>query len=159
LLLVGGGPQEQALREQASRAGVAGEVVFAGRVPHTDVQRYYGLVDVFAYPRKSIRLTELVTPLKPLEAMAQGLVFVASNVGGHRELVCDRETGVLFEAGNTRALGAALLCLIGDAALQEKLRATGRRFVENERTWSSSVARYAPIYGRLVGAGRGLVTA
>jgi hypothetical protein len=64
------------------------------------VQRYYDLVDVLAYPRHSMRLTELVTPLKPLEAMAQGRLLVASDVGGHRELIRHGETGWLFPAGS-----------------------------------------------------------
>jgi glycogen(starch) synthase len=68
-------------------------VIFTGRVPHTEVQRYYELIDVLAYPRLPMRLTELVTPLKPLEAMAQGRMLVASDVGGHRELIRHGETG------------------------------------------------------------------
>jgi glycogen(starch) synthase len=65
-------------------------VHFTGRVPHAEVQRYYGLIDVLIYPRRSMRLTDLVTPLKPLEAMAQGKLVLASDVGGHRELITDR---------------------------------------------------------------------
>ncbi len=79
-------------------------MIFTGRVPHGDVQRYYDLIDVLAYPRHRMRLTDLVTPLKPLEAMAQGRMFVASDVGGHRELVRDGETGFLFPAGDAAAL-------------------------------------------------------
>jgi glycogen(starch) synthase len=71
-------------------------VIFTGRVPHAEVQRYYELIDVLAYPRLPIRLTELVTPLKPLEAMAQGRMLVASDVGGHRELIRHGETGISF---------------------------------------------------------------
>ena len=80
VLLVGGGPQEAALKAQAAIAGLDDRVIFTGRVPHADVQRYYDLIDVLAYPRYRMRLTELVTPLKPLEAMAQGRMFVASDV-------------------------------------------------------------------------------
>jgi len=98
VLLVGGGPQDQALKEQARVLNIADQVVFTGRVPHAEVNRYYDLMDVLVYPRLSMRLTELVTPLKPLEAMAQGRLFIASNVGGHRELIRDGETGVLFRA-------------------------------------------------------------
>jgi len=61
--------------------------VFAGRVPHREVSRYYSLIDLLVFPRKSMRLTETVTPLKPLEAMAQGRLVIASDVGGHRELI------------------------------------------------------------------------
>ena len=102
MLLVGGGPQEAALQAQAQQLGVPDKVVFTGRVPHAEVQRYYDLIDVLAYPRHSMRLTELVTPLKPLEAMAQGRLLVASDVGGHQELIRDGETGSLFRAGDAR---------------------------------------------------------
>lgn len=84
VLLVGGGPQETNLRNQVDRLGLADYVVFTGRVPHQEVHRYYDLINVLAYPRHPMRLTELVTPLKPLEAMAQGQLFVASDVGGTR---------------------------------------------------------------------------
>ena len=57
---------------------------------------------MLVYPRLSMRLTELVTPLKPLEAMAQGRLVLASDVGGHRELIRDGETGTLFKAGTQR---------------------------------------------------------
>jgi glycosyltransferase involved in cell wall biosynthesis len=151
VLLVGGGPQEKTLREQAKRLGLLDKIVFAGRVPHERVQKYYGLVDVFAYPRHSMRLTELVTPLKPLEAMAQGHVFVASDVGGHRELVRHGETGMLVRAGSSQALAEGLLAVLDDPNLRERLRVAGRRYIESERSWAASVARYAPIYERLAG--------
>ena len=89
-----------ARRRWPPTAALADRVVFTGRVPHGEVQRYYDLIDVLAYPRHRMRLTELVTPLKPLEAMAQGRMFVASDVGGHRELIRDGETGFLFPAGD-----------------------------------------------------------
>lgn len=149
LLLVGGGPQEQALREQARALGVADRVVFTGRVPHAEVNRYYDLIDVLVYPRLSMRLTELVTPLKPLEAMAQGRLFIASDVGGHRELIRDGETGVLFRAGDAADLTAKALDLLSQPERWPALKASGRRFVEEERTWRNSVARYADVYTTL----------
>ena len=90
-LLIGGGPEEENLRAQMRNMDLENHVKFIGRVSHEEVPRYYSLVDVLAYPRISIRLTELVTPLKPLEAMAMKKHFVASNIGGHRELVEDEK--------------------------------------------------------------------
>lgn len=149
VLLVGGGPQEAALKAQAARLGLAERVVFTGRVPHAEVQRYYDLIDVLAYPRHSMRLTELVTPLKPLEAMAQGRVLLASDVGGHKELIRDGETGVLFEAGSAESLAERLSGLLSRRADWPRMRAAGRRFVETERNWQASVQRYAPVYEAL----------
>jgi len=153
VLLVGGGPQEQNLKAQAAAARLQDRVIFAGRVPHAQVQRYYELIDVLAYPRLPIRLTELVTPLKPLEAMAQGRMFVASDVGGHRELIRDRETGFLFRAGDVGELQRVLEELLAQRELWPQIRAQARRFVEVERTWTSSVARYAEVYRRALGQG------
>lgn len=151
VLLVGGGPQESNLKQQVAAMGLEGKVVFTGRVPHEEVGRYYDLVDVLVYPRHPMRLTELVTPLKPLEAMAQQRVFVASDVGGHRELVRDGETGVLFRAGNAVALADAAARLLAEPERWPLIKAAGRAFVERERTWRNSVARYQAIYGRLTG--------
>jgi PEP-CTERM/exosortase A-associated glycosyltransferase len=150
VLLVGGGPQNEALKAQAQRLGVADKVVFTGRVPHAEVQRYYDLVDVLAYPRHSMRLTELVTPLKPLEAMAQGRLLVASDVGGHKELIRHGETGLLFRAGSADALADAVLGLLAQRERWPALRANGRRFVETERNWAHSVSHYRLAYERLV---------
>lgn len=162
LVLVGGGPQEAALRAQVAREGLADRVIFAGRVPQNEVQKYYELMDVLAYPRRSMRLTDLVTPLKPLEAMAQGRMFVASDVGGHRELVRHGETGFLCKAGSPSALADTISAVLSDRTAWPRVRATARTFVECERTWANSVARYASVYrqamqgapGSLAGAGR-----
>lgn len=152
LLLVGGGPQEAALKALAKARGVEDSVRFVGRVPHDQVDRYYDLVDILAYPRHSMRLTELVTPLKPLEAMAQGRLLIASDVGGHRELIRDGETGFLFKAGDTNALVAAVDRVLAAKADWPRLRAQARAFVEGERNWTKSVANYQAIVDRLVPA-------
>lgn len=154
VLLVGGGVEEERLRAQAVKLGIADKVIFSGRVPHEQVQAYYDLVDVLAYPRHAMRLTELVTPLKPLEAMAQGRLFVASNVGGHRELIKDGETGLLFQADSALALAAAVLQMLAKKDQWPALRAAGRKYVETERNWAVSVANYKPIFERLSGKTR-----
>lgn len=149
VLLVGGGPQDALLKSLAQELGISDKVVFTGRVPHDQVQRYYNLVDVLVYPRERMRLTDLVTPLKPLEAMAQGRLLAASDVGGHRELIRDGETGVLFEADNPAALADKVLNLLNHPERWPQLRQSARQFVETERNWRVSVARYVPIYTRL----------
>jgi PEP-CTERM/exosortase A-associated glycosyltransferase len=149
VLLVGGGPQDAALRAQAKALGIEDKVVFTGRVPHSEVQRYYNLVDVLCYPRHKMRLTDLVTPLKPLEAMAQGRLMVASDVGGHKELIDDGRTGVLFAAGDAAALSQQVLALLEAPQKWQEFRQSGRRFVEEERNWTASVARYRNVYGSI----------
>lgn len=150
VLLVGGGPQDSALKALAQQLGIADKVVFTGRVPHEQVQQYYDLVDVLAYPRHSMRLTELVTPLKPLEAMAQGRVLVASDVGGHKELIRHGQTGLLFKAGNAKALAQAVVNLLAAQDTWPVMRQAGRQFVEEERNWTASVANYRSVYTGLL---------
>jgi PEP-CTERM/exosortase A-associated glycosyltransferase len=150
LLLVGGGPQEAALKAQVQMLGLTDRVVFTGRVPHAEVNRYYDLIDLLAYPRHSMRLTELVTPLKPLEAMAQGHLFVASDVGGHKELIRHGETGWLFKADDRDALANAVLDMLAHRDRWPQLRANGRRFVEDVRNWRNSVAHYEVPYQALL---------
>ena len=151
LLLLGGGPQEDALRRRVAALQIGDRVVFTGRVPHAEVARYYDLIDVLVYPRRSMRLTDLVTPLKPLEGMAQGRIVVASDVGGHRELMRDRETGFLFAAGDVDALVRTLRDVLRHREDWPRVKAAGRRFVETERTWRLSAAGYEAVYSRLVG--------
>lgn len=152
LLLVGGGPMEAALRAQAAASPAADAIRFVGRVPHTEVERYYALVDVLAYPRKRMRLTDLVTPLKPLEAMAQGKLVAASDVGGHRELIRDGDTGTLFAPDDPAAIAMALAGLLAERSGWDARRARARAFVEAERNWSSNIRRYDPVYQRLTSA-------
>ncbi len=154
VLLVGGGDEELALQDTARRLSLKDKVIFAGRVPHDDVQRYYDLIDVLVYPRLSIRLTELVTPLKPLEAMAQGRLLAASDVGGHRELIRHGENGILFPAGSEGGLAAAVVSLLESRDRWPALRSAARRYVETERNWPASVARYREVYERLTAPGR-----
>lgn len=149
LLLVGGGPMEAAIAAAAAASPVAERIHLVGRVPQADVDRYYALVDVLVYPRKKMRLTDLVTPLKPLEAMAQGGLVAASDVGGHRELIADGVTGTLFAPDSPGALAAAVSGLFAQRARWPERRAAARAFVERERTWDASVAHYAPVYARL----------
>jgi len=154
LLLVGGGPRAEALKAQAAASPAAPRIHFIGRVPHDEVERYYGLVDILCYPRKKMRLTDLVTPLKPLEAMAQRRLVAASDIGGHRELIRDGETGTLFAPDDPAAIAAALAGLLADRSHWEGLRDAGRRFVETERDWALNARRYLPVYQALADKGR-----
>ena len=146
VLLAGGGPEDEALRRMASDLGIASSVRFVGRVPHREVPRYYSLVDLFLYPRRSMRLTESVTPLKPLEAMARGGIVLASNVGGHRELLADGATGYLFEPGDVDALAKAVLRTLERRSEWGAIGRRARAFVETERSWACCTAGYRNAY-------------
>lgn len=151
LLLVGGGPTEDKLKAAATLLGLEDRVVFTGRVPHAEVRRYYSVADIMAYPRHSIRLTETVTPLKPLEAMAMKRLVLASNIGGHRELIEDGRTGRLFRADDAEDFARVCGDLINNRASWGAMLDAGRDFVENVRNWKNSVAAYEKVYSRCLG--------
>lgn len=153
LLLVGGGQVTEEIKQQVTRLGLQDAVIMTGRVPYEEVESYYSVTDVLVYPRKSMRLTDLVTPLKPLEAMAQKSLFLASDVGGHKELVRDGVTGTLFKADDIDDLVKKLLDLLDQEHRWPAIRAAGRDFVENERNWINSVANLKAVYRRLVPGG------
>lgn len=151
LLLVGGGPMDERLRAQAAASPASAAIVFTGRVPHSAVERYYSLIDVLAYPRKKSRLTDLVTPLKPLEAMAERRIVAASDVGGHRELIADGVTGLLFPPDDPPAMAAALARFIDEAERWPAMREAGRAHVAQSHDWGRNVERYLGVYQELLG--------
>lgn len=152
VLLVGDGSAATDLREQITRLGLDDAVILPGPVSHQHVTSYYSLMDLCIYPRLSMRLTEMVTPLKPLEAMSMGKIVFASDIGGHRELIEDQETGYLFEAGSPQALADKLLPVLQRPGRALSVAEAALRFVTRERTWQRSVSGYVPVYESLMRA-------
>ncbi len=149
LLLVGGGEMAGELKTLVNSLGLTERVVMPGRIPHERVPGVYAMIDVLAYPRYSMRLTELVTPLKPMEAMAMGKVLVASDVGGHKELIKDGQTGILFKAGDEDALASTLLDLLTNQNKRELLQRQGLEWVREYQTWERTTTVYRDIYEKL----------
>lgn len=150
LLLVGAGPMAESWRAAAAALPEPEAVIFTGRVPHTAVERYYSLVDVLAYPRKSQRLTDLVTPLKPLEAMAQRRLVAASSVGGHRELIEDGVTGTLFAPDDPAACAAALARLLDNRGDWEAMKDRAVTHVRTRHDWATNARDYLSVYHLLI---------
>jgi PEP-CTERM/exosortase A-associated glycosyltransferase len=146
LLLVGGGQQQDNLGKQIQKLGLQDRVILPGRIPHERIPGVYALVDVLAYPRLKMRLTDLVTPLKPLEAMAMGKALVASDVGGHLELIRDGQTGLLFPAGDVAALTRSLSTALLDDNLRRHLENNGPAWVREHHTWERTTRVYEEIY-------------
>jgi len=109
----------------------------------------YAAIDLLVFPRTPMRLTNMVTPIKPLEAMALGKAVAASDVGGHRELIEDGVTGVLFKAGDETALATAVVSIAADPVRRVQLIAAGRRYVAEHRTWAHIARVYGPVYEAL----------
>ena len=146
LLVLGEGEDLPAIRT-ALRETASEEFVLApGRVPHDQMQRYYSIIDVLVYPRRSNRLTELVTPLKPLEAMAQSKAVLASGVGGIRELVEHEKTGLLFKPEDIDDFCAQATRLVQQSELRRRLGEQGRETILRERDWKVLARRYQDVY-------------
>jgi len=146
LLIVGDGEEMPAVREAVRELNAGDFVQVLGRVPHDEIERYYSVVDVLVYPRHSIRLTELVTPLKPLEAMALGKAILGSDVGGIRELVESEKTGVLYRADNVEDFCVQAKRVLAQATLRRKLGEEAREFILREKDWNVLARRYIDIY-------------
>jgi PEP-CTERM/exosortase A-associated glycosyltransferase len=150
LLLVGDGRLRGALESLTERIGVKENVIFTGRVPHQLIPDYYSIIDICVFPRKRTMETEIVTALKPLEAMAGGKAIIASNVGGTQELISDGKTGILFEACSTNDLVEKCVTMIEDENMRQTLGMQGRKWVLENREWAIIVRRYIDIYDKLV---------
>lgn len=148
LLLVGGGEMEQELKEQIEGSNLSEKAIMTGPIPHDRIAGVYALIDILVYPRYSMRLTELVTPLKPLEAMATGKALIASDVGGHKELIRHEETGLLFPAGDVFALTESMKRLLNDQDLRRNLERQGNEWVRQHHTWEKTTAVYIEMYAK-----------
>jgi glycosyltransferase involved in cell wall biosynthesis len=146
-LIVGDGPERTALQRQAAALGL--NAIFTGRVPSASVRDYHAALDVFVVPRTPDRVCQLVTPLKPVEAMASGLPVVVSSVRALSEIVHDRETGLLSPPLDAGELADRLQQLLASPDLRAKLGANARDWVARDRTWAHNAARYREAYQRL----------
>lgn len=144
--LVGGGPEEDELRQLMHKLNLENIVTFVGRVPNEEVADYYRQLDALVYPRRSSRLTEMVTPLKPLEAMANRKLVLATDIGGHRELIQHGVTGLLFPDSNPTALAELIKQASQSPEMWDSMIDNGAVFVREERNWRESVARYENVY-------------
>ena len=150
VLLIGGGIAENELKAQCDNLQINDNVIFTGRVPHADISDYYELIDLLVYPRLSIRLTEIVTPLKPLEAMAEKRLFIASDIGGHRELIEDQKTGILFEANSHSDLAEHLCKIIASPDEYKYMLENAYEYVCKFRNWDSVVKNYKIVYESII---------
>jgi PEP-CTERM/exosortase A-associated glycosyltransferase len=149
LLLVGEGEVTPILKKMAQDSGIADKVLFPGRIAHAEIAEYYRLYDFMVLPRIDTRETRLVTPLKPLEIMGMGKSLLASDIGGHREIVIEGVNGLLFESENVQDLIAKCRALIENKEMRLDLGARGRKWVEENRDWSVLVQSYVKIYESL----------
>lgn len=146
-LIVGDGPERGALERQAATLGL--DAIFTGRVPMQRVRDFHAVLDVFVVPRTPDRVCQLVTPLKPVEAMASGLAVVVSAVKALAEIVQDKATGMLVPPQDAGALADCLAALLDAPDLRAELGGNAREWVARDRTWEHNAARYRDAYARL----------
>ena len=150
VLIVGDGAALPALKHLASESSASDHVIFTGKVPHEDVERYYSLIDIAPFPRLSLPVTEMVSPLKPFEAMAMEKLVIASNVAALEEIVSDGETGLLFEKDNPESLTEVLLRSIQDSQLRQDLGKKARQWVIENRDWKILSQKVTQLYDSLI---------
>jgi glycogen(starch) synthase len=146
LLIVGDGAEGDEVRKKILQTASASYIHFVGRVPNDQVERYYSVMDVLVYPRRSTRITEFVTPLKPLEAMALGKAILASGVGGIRELIRTEKTGLLFEPEDIEDFCQKATRLLDEPQLRYGLGESARQQVSQEKDWKTIALAYEKIY-------------
>ena len=149
LMIVGDGAYMPKLHDMVDQLELHDDVIFTGRVPHEEVEDYYSIVDIAPFPRLPQPVTEMVSPLKPFEAMAMEKAVFSSNVQALSEIVQHDETGVLFEKGNSEDLANKLSILISDKKLRERLGKNGREWVVENRDWGSISKTLAEVYDKL----------
>ena len=149
LLLVGDGDVFDKLRSLAEDSGLSEFVIFTGRVHHDDVQRYYSLIDIAPLPRKGFRVCELVSPLKPFEAMASGKLLITSNVKALNEIIEHGVTGLVFEKDNYQDLAEKLGSVIVDEDLRNEIAKNGNIWVKENHSWEKIAKSVTSIYEHL----------
>lgn len=136
VVLAGSGPAEPGLHQLAQKHKLE-HISFLGRLPASDIPRLMSTIDIVVCPRKSTLITELVSPLKPLEAMASGRAVVISDVAPHHSIVGrDGRRGVLHRAGDAQHLAATLKPLLQDPDARRRLGRHARRWILEARTWA-----------------------
>jgi glycosyltransferase involved in cell wall biosynthesis len=139
-VVVGNGPLKNRLVSQAENLGVAANFVFLGDVNEKLLPALYNCADVFAFP--SIQEGQGIALL---EAQATAKPVVAFDVGGVHEAVLNNETGLLVKPGS-RELADALLRLVSNFSLREKMGLKGREFVSNNYSWDVCARRMLEVY-------------
>jgi glycosyltransferase involved in cell wall biosynthesis len=150
VLLVGDGEMMQSLRRSAQFLQLESIITFTGRVSHDEVSDYYSLIDIAPLPRKGLRVCELVSPLKPFEAMGSGKVLVTSSVQALAEIVQDGETGLIFEKDNSDDLAEKLETVILDAKLRRRLGKNANAWVQETHSWEVISKRVTDVYDKLM---------
>jgi glycosyltransferase involved in cell wall biosynthesis len=146
LLIVGDGPCLAGLKKEAEALGIMDFTHFTGRVPHYEVEEYYSIIDTFVYPRRGLPVCEMVSPIKPFEALCMEKCVIASNVAALMEIIEHGKTGLLHKKDDPQDLAARMSQVIADPALRAALGKDARAWVLAHRDWRHIAAQVVEIY-------------
>jgi len=135
MLVIGDGRESNNLRRQAKRLKILDLVVFVGRVAHEEVTSYYSLIDIVPLPRRGEKVCEIVSPLKPFEAMAMGKTLLVSDVAALAEIVKHGETGFIHKKDDVEDITDKLAFLLSNPKSREEMGVQAREWVMANRTW------------------------
>ena len=141
---------QEDLRSYCMELGISDSSFIVGPVPHNQVAPFYDLIDVFVVSRPDLRVTKLVTPLKPFEAMRGGCAVLVSDLPALSEIIDDGITGRLFNPGDVKDLANCLEELCRDGDQRERLGQAAKAWVEKNRTWSSVIHGVPSLYEELI---------
>ena len=138
------------LLTHCQRLGIGEHAHVVGPVPHEQVAPFYDLIDVFVVSRPDTRVTRLVTPLNPFEAMQAGCPLVMADLPALAEIVTDGETGKLYPPEDVESLAKTIRELLEDESLRTNLGMAASEWIKAERTWVSVVSKIPSLYNKLV---------
>lgn len=144
LFIIGDGPALNDLKELATRLNLVDHVIFTGMVSHSEVTEFYSIIDVFPFPRINHKVCQLVTPIKPLEALAMEKIVLISDVAALKEQIIPGQTGLVFQPENV----ASLVDCIHSINQYEYLGVNARKSMIENRDWHQIVKKYHDIYSR-----------
>ncbi|ASN39652.1 glycosyltransferase WbuB [Arthrobacter sp. 7749] len=150
VLIVGSGVEANNLKELSKSLGIFEYCIFPGRVPRDDARTYHCALDVFVVPRRDLSVTQAVTPLKPVEALACEVPVIATDLPALRELVMHGETGLLVQPDDFHQLAEAIDSLLGDPSKRARMGAAGRQRMLAERTWSANANMLTATYAKII---------
>ncbi len=146
VLIVGDGAVLEEIQELVKSYNLSEYFNFTGRVPHEEVEKYYSIVDIAPFPRKGLPVTEMVSPLKPFEAMAMEKAVISSDVEALKEIVNDGYNGLTFKKDDIVDFSNNLEKLIRDKNLRIKLGKQARNWVIENRDWKILAQKVNDIY-------------
>lgn len=142
-ILVGDGKAIDDVKQRVVAQGISENCRFTGRVAFDQVARYISCMDIMPVPRLSSAVTEMVSALKPLEAMAMGKAVVLSDVSPHITMAGNNERALIFKKDDPVDLSRVILRLMNDPNERNKLGKSARVWVENERNWDCVTKKYS----------------